>query len=68
MLKTLGAQIKEFQAASIATPIFMTIEVLMETVIPFLMASIIDEGVERETCGISVLWAQAWRYWQCLGW
>ena len=45
MLKTLGAQIKEFKAASIATPIFMTIEVLMETVIPFLMASIIDDGV-----------------------
>ena len=47
MLKTLGAQIKEFQAASIATPIFMTIEVLMETVIPFLMASIIDDGVDK---------------------
>ena len=47
MLKTLGAQIKEFQAASIATPIFMTIEVLMETIIPFLMASIIDDGVDK---------------------
>ena len=47
MLKTLGAQIKEFKAASIATPIFMTIEVLMETIIPFLMASIIDDGVDK---------------------
>lgn len=47
MLKTLGAQIKEYKAASIATPIFMTIEVLMETVIPFLMASIIDDGVDK---------------------
>ena len=47
MLKTQGAQIKEFKAASIATPIFMTIEVLMETIIPFLMASIIDDGVDK---------------------
>lgn len=47
MLKTLGAQIKEFKAASIATPLCMILEVLMETVIPFLMASIIDDGVDQ---------------------
>ena len=47
MLKTLKAQIKEYRAASIATPLCMIIEVLMETIIPFLMASIIDDGVEK---------------------
>lgn len=47
MVKTLMAQIKEYRAASIATPICMTIEVLMETIIPFLMASIIDDGVDK---------------------
>lgn len=47
MLKALGAQIKEFKAASILTPVFMTIEVLMEMIIPFLMASIIDDGVDQ---------------------
>ena len=46
MLKTLGKQIKEFKAASIATPLFMLLEVLMETLVPFLMASIIDDGVQ----------------------
>ena len=46
MLKTLGAQIKEFKKDSILTPFFMIGEVVMETVIPLLMASIIDEGVE----------------------
>ncbi len=46
MLKTLGAQIKEFKKDSILTPFFMIGEVIMETVIPLLMASIIDEGVE----------------------
>lgn len=45
MLKTLGAQIKEFKRDSILTPVFMIFEVLMETLIPFLMASIIDDGV-----------------------
>lgn len=45
MLKTLGAQIKEFRRASVLTPIFMILEVLMETLLPFLMASIIDDGV-----------------------
>lgn len=47
MLRTLGAQIKEFKKASIATPIFMIGEVIMETVIPLLMASIIDDGVNK---------------------
>lgn len=47
MLKTLGSQIKEFKKDSILTPIFMILEVIMETIIPFLMASIIDDGVEK---------------------
>lgn len=46
MLKTLGAHIKEFKRDSILTPLFMILEVLMETIIPLLMASIIDDGVE----------------------
>ena len=46
MLKTLAAQVKEFKKASIATPVFMILEVIMETLIPLAMASIIDNGVE----------------------
>ena len=46
MLKTLGAHIKEFKKDSILTPVFMILEVIMETIIPFMMASIIDDGVE----------------------
>lgn len=45
MLKTLGAQIKEYKLASIATPVFMLLEVAVDTIIPLLMASIIDNGV-----------------------
>lgn len=45
MLKTLLKQVKEFKKSSIATPCYMLVEVLMETVVPLLMASIIDDGV-----------------------
>lgn len=45
MLKTLCAQIKEYKWASIATPVFMLLEVAVDTIIPLLMASIIDNGV-----------------------
>ena len=48
MLKTLGAHIKEFKKASILTPIFMILEVILETLIPLFMASIIDDGVKKE--------------------
>ncbi len=51
MLKTLGAQLKEYTKASIATPLFMLLEVLMETIIPFLMAKIIDVGIYGENQG-----------------
>lgn len=45
MVRRLLREVKEYKRASIATPIFMILEVLMETAIPFLMASIIDDGV-----------------------
>ena len=48
MLKTLIKQIKEYKKASIATPLFMLGEVLMETIVPLLMAKIIDNGVNVE--------------------
>lgn len=48
MLKVLGAQIKEFKKDSILTPVFMILEVIMEMIIPLLMASIIDDGVNAE--------------------
>ena len=51
MLKTLASQIKEYKKASIATPIFMILEVIMETIIPLMMASIIDDGVSVGNAG-----------------
>lgn len=51
MLKTLASQIKEYKKASITTPIFMILEVIMETIIPLMMASIIDDGVSVGNIG-----------------
>lgn len=51
MLKTLGAQIKEFKKDSLITPVFMILEVIMEMIIPLMMASIIDNGVETGDMG-----------------
>lgn len=45
MLKTIGKQLNGFRKDSVLTPLFMILEVAMEMVIPLLMASIIDNGV-----------------------
>ncbi len=47
MIKTLGAHLKEYKKPSILTPIFMILEVFFEILIPYLMASIIDDGIEK---------------------
>ena len=47
MVKTLLKQVKEFKKDSLMTPCFMILEVLMETLIPLLMGSIIDDGINK---------------------
>lgn len=47
MLKTLLAEVKEYKRDSILAPVFITLEVIMEIIIPVMMASIIDNGVEK---------------------
>lgn len=46
MIRTLIKQIKEYKMDSILTPIFTALEVLMEVLIPFIIASLIDKGIE----------------------
>ena len=45
MIRTLAARIGEYKLPSILTPICMIGEVVMEMIIPLLMASIVDKGV-----------------------
>lgn len=51
MIKTLAVHIKGYIKASVATPLFMILEVVMETVIPLLMASMIDNGINKGDMG-----------------
>lgn len=46
MIKKLSEYIKEYKKDTILTPIFMILEVIMEMIIPLLMAAIIDNGLE----------------------
>ncbi len=46
MLKTLLAQIKEYKKPSILASVFTILEVVFELIIPLLMASVIDKGIE----------------------
>lgn len=48
MIKTILKQVKQYKKDSILTPIFASAEVVMEILIPFLMASIIDDGIGRQ--------------------
>ena len=46
MIKTLIQQVREYKKAAILTPIFTALEVIMEVLIPFVTAAIIDKGIE----------------------
>mgnify|MGYP006070370877 CR=1 FL=1 len=48
MIKKLSKYIKEYKSSAILTPIFVIFEVIMEVLIPFLMAKIIDVGINIE--------------------
>lgn len=45
-IKRILHEVKEFKVAAVLTPLFMLLEVFCETLIPYLMSSIIDDGVE----------------------
>jgi ATP-binding cassette subfamily B multidrug efflux pump len=45
MLKTLGKSVREYKKTAIITPFLVTLEVIMEVIIPLLMAELIDKGI-----------------------
>ena len=47
MLKKLLAYVGEYKKVSILSPLFISVEVMLEILIPFLMASIIDDGLNK---------------------
>ena len=47
MVKKLASYLKEYKKSALITPIFVVLEVIMEVLIPFLMAKIIDVGINN---------------------
>ena len=47
MIKKLASYVKEYKKYAILTPIFVILEVVMEVIIPLLMAKIIDVGIQN---------------------
>ncbi len=48
MIKTIAGQIKQYKKESLLTPLFMALEVVMEVLLPYIMARIIDKGIKGE--------------------
>ena len=45
MIKTLGKSVREYKRPALITPMLVTLEVIMEVIIPLLMANLIDKGI-----------------------
>lgn len=54
MIKKLLRSVREYKMASLLTPIFVTLEVIMEVLIPFFMSRIIDMGLEQNNLSYTV--------------
>ena len=54
MFQALIAQIKEYKKPSILASLFMTLEVMFEISIPFVMANLLDKGVQQSN--MSNIW------------
>jgi len=46
-MRTILAQLKQYKKDSILTPLFTALEVIMEVMLPFITALIIDEGIQE---------------------
>ena len=53
MIKTLARSVREYKKDSIATPLLVSVEVIMECVIPFIIAKLVNEI--KAGCGVSTI-------------
>ena len=51
MLKVLSKCVREYKQASIKAPLMVSLEVVMEVIIPLLMAMLIDYGIDGKDLG-----------------
>lgn len=46
MIRTIVKQVKQYKKPSLLTPLFATLEVIMEVLIPYVIATIVDKGID----------------------
>ncbi len=57
MLKTLLAQVKEYKKPSIQAPLWVTLEVILEVFIPFMLSKMVDDGIEQGNMNVVLITA-----------
>jgi len=55
MIKTLLASVREYKRSTILTPVFVTLESILEIIIPTLVASLIDLGISKQNMRVILL-------------
>ena len=53
MIKTLARSIREYKKVSILTPLLVTVEVVLECIIPFVIANLVNQM--QNGCGMDVI-------------
>ncbi len=53
-IKLLSKSVREYKKLSLLTPVFVALEVLMEVLIPYLMAELIDKGIYGESMNMTL--------------
>ena len=56
MIKKLMKSIREYKKDSLLSPLMVTLEVIMEVIIPMLMARLIDYGIQAQNMVMSGRW------------
>ena len=56
MIKTVFGQVKEYKKAAILSPVCMLLEVLFETLVPLLIAKIVDDGISAGSIRTIILY------------
>ena len=53
MIKTLARSIREYKKSAILTPLLVTVEVILECIIPFIIANLVNQM--QAGCGMDVI-------------
>ncbi len=54
MVKRIMGCVREYKKASLLAPLFVSLEVVLEVIIPFLMARLIDRGLNTGNLSVTL--------------